>query len=107
MPTKNQAKNAVDAAAVAMKADIDNTLPAGINITDGRITFNPTRWSIQLNAEGALATAQTIRDAILTALTAASRTFTVTQVLGRRDSDGAVRYARIQTALADYEITNF
>ena len=50
MPTKIQAKAAVDAAAAAVKADIDNILPTGVDIRDGEVQFNPTTWQLKMNA---------------------------------------------------------
>jgi hypothetical protein len=49
MPTKAQAKAAVDSAAAAIKADIDG-LPSVANITDGKLDFNPNRGLIKMLA---------------------------------------------------------
>src|SRR2546425_1973295 len=99
MSTKIQAKTAVDSAATAIKADIDNILPAAVNITDGNIAFAPTRWTIQMNA-GDQATALSWSSSIQTALTAASRSFTVETGLGRRQGDGGPKVISIFTTLA-------
>ncbi len=104
MPTKVQAKTAIDGAAVQVKADIDNILPASVNITDGEITFNPIHWILVLNAGRSIAAAETLATGIITNLTAASRPSTLTRF--RRTDDG-VRIFTIETALASYRITNF
>lgn len=46
MATRAQAKAAVDAAAVAIKAEMDG-FPNGFNYVDGKIDFAPTRWFIK------------------------------------------------------------
>ncbi len=106
MPTKTQAKTAIDNAAVGAKADIDNTLPVGVNIIDGRIDFNPTRYVFKMDAGNSLTTAQSWRDTILTNLDTQVRTHTVVQVLGRRVGD-LDRVVVVHTVLADYIIINF
>lgn len=107
MATKAQAKTAVDNAATAIKADIDNIPPANVNIVDGKITFNPTTWTIQFTVVD-LASAQSLSSSIQTALTGAGRTFTLEQPLGRRNSDaGGSKAIVIYTALCIYRITGF
>ena len=106
MPTKVQAKTAIDNATTAIKADIDNTLPTGINIVDGGITFNPTKWGLKMDAGGNAATAESWATAITTNLAVASRTFTLRR-FGRRSDDNHGRIIAIDTILANYIITNF
>lgn len=107
MPTKTQAKAAVDSADTAIKADIDNILPTGVNITDGKLFFNPTVWTIRMTAPDQ-ATALSWSATIQTNLTAASRTFTVDLQLGRRVQDTGVQKAIvISTALCIYTIMGF
>lgn len=77
MPTKAQAKTAIDAAIVDLKADIDTILPTGVNIKDGQISFGPTRYAIELDAGGSGATALSWMNSITAALTTAGRTFTL------------------------------
>lgn len=108
MATKPQAKTAIDNGMIAIKDDIDNRLPVGVNIKDGDIHFNPTTWNFQLDAGGVLATATSWRDTILANLTAAGRTYRVKNNLGRRESDqsGDSKFIRIDTDLASYIIVN-
>lgn len=108
MANKTQAKAAVDAGATAIKADIDNILPVGVDIVDGVVTFSPTKWNMKLNAttQGA---ADTLATAIETALTGAARTWTEIRG-GRRLSpteDGVPKFIRINSTLASYEIRGF
>ncbi len=105
MATKAQAKAAIDAAVVNIKADIDNILPVGVDITDGSISFNPTHWQFKLNAttQGA---ADTLATAIETALVTASRTFTETRD-GRRANDPSGKSISISSTLAGYTIRGF
>jgi len=105
MPTKAQAKTAIDNVATAIKADIDNILPAGVNIVDGSIQFSPQHWNIKLDADGSLATADAWLLAIATNLGNASRTGVITRS-GRRLSDGEKNIV-IKTTLANYLIVNF
>lgn len=105
MANKVQAKAAVDSAATAIKSDIDNILPTGVNVTDGRIDFNPTRWGLRLDAGGSMSTAESWISSITTALTGASRTFTVRRS-GRRADDATNDGFRIETQLAIYTIVN-
>src|SRR5690349_20812013 len=84
MPSKTQAKAAIDAAVVAVKADIDNILPVGVNIQNGQISFSPSAtWSISMDAGGVAATADSWLATIQTNLTGASRSFIVRRS-GRR-----------------------
>ena len=103
MPNKIQAKAAVDAAAAAIKADIDNILPVGVDIIDGNITFAPTRWGIKLNGVNE-ASAVTLANTISANLTAASRTHIVERV-GRRSTDHSRTVINIGSQLASYQIT--
>lgn len=75
MATKAQAKAAIDSAAVDAKSDIDNILPAGVDISGGgcSISFGPTQYVIQLNAGGNSATATSWLTSIKTNLTNANR----------------------------------
>ena len=77
MPNKTQAKAAIDTASTAIKADIDNILPVGVDIRDGAINFGPVRYKILLNAGGVVATMNSWSTSIQTALTSAGRTFIV------------------------------
>lgn len=72
MANKTQAKAAVDAAATAIKADIDATLPTGVNIVDGRVDFNPTRWYFKLGPPDK-ATADSWASTMMANLTAAGK----------------------------------
>jgi len=107
MPTKTQAKVAVSAAATAANTDIDNTLPVGVDITDGSITFAPTRYFFELNAVDST-TATSWSTTIQANLTTQARAFTIRQQLGRRGDDaGVVKEIVIVSALATYRIKNF
>lgn len=108
MPTKNQAKTAIDNAGTAIKADIDNILPVGVDITYGSITFAPTKWYIKLNAT-TQATADSWANTIKTNLAAASRSFIVKDYRGRRDGEGSnfTKYIEISTDLALYQIFGY
>jgi hypothetical protein len=86
MPTKNQAKTAIDNAGTAAKSDIDTILPVGVNITDGSISFVPTKYVIHVNTGGNISDAVTMATTISANLTAASRPNTI--VYQRRTDDG-------------------
>ena len=105
MPNKNQTKTAIDSAATAIKADIDNILPVGVNIIDGNINFAPLRWNIRLDAGGVSATADSWLASMVTALTNAGRTSVVTR-FGRRLGE-TPNSITIKTTIATYQITNF
>jgi len=105
MPTKVQAKATIDQAATDSKNDIDNILPAGVNINDGAISFGPERYTIQLNAGGNAATALSWFNSIVTALTNAGRTPSIS-LLQRRGTDFPKGYAITETKLT-VTITNF
>lgn len=105
MATKAQAKAAIDNAVTQIKADIDK-LPAGVNITDGNISFGPIKWVLLLNAGGLLVTATTLRDSILAFLTTDGRTYKVKNAVGRRFDD-VERVIEIETDLCIYYIRNF
>jgi len=75
MATRTQAKAAIDNVVVSVKADID-LLPSTANIQWGQIRFNPNGWEIYL-LEADLTAAITLKDAIVTALTAAARASTI------------------------------
>ena len=104
MPTKAQAKTAVDQAATDSKADID-LMPPGVNISDGAISFGPERYTIQLNAGGNAATAASWFNSIVASLIAAGRT-PVVSLLQRRGSDSPKGYI-ISEAKLTVTITNF
>lgn len=106
MPNKTQSKAAVTAAATAMNNDIDNTLPVGVNIKDGQISFGPTHLFLVLDAGGLLTTANTILDAIKANLVTQNRTFKVKYEIGRREDD-VPKLIRVFTDLSDYIIQNF
>jgi hypothetical protein len=103
MANKVQAKAAIDSAATQIKADIDNILPAGVNIMDGLISFGPIRWELILDAGGSRATAETWLSSIVVNLTAAARPSTIRRL--RRGDDGSKEFS-IFTTLATYTITN-
>ena len=105
MANKTQAKAAIDSAVTAIKADIDDILPTGVNITDGRIDFAPTRWGFRLDAGGSPSTAESWITSITIALTAASRTFIIKRS-GRRADDPTNDGFRIETQFAVYTIVN-
>lgn len=108
MATKVQAKAAIDAAVVLAKNDIDNIHPVGVNITGGRITFNPTKFVFQWDAGGVLATATSWLATLTSNLAAASRTYTINGSRGRRLGDLAGQNNIIvATDLANYIIVNF
>jgi hypothetical protein len=90
MPTKTQAKTAIDNATTSVKSDIDNILPVGVNIKDGSLGFQPMQYNIVLDAGNSVATADSWRSTIKTNFTNAGRTFTET--LLRRESDGQKTY---------------
>lgn len=105
MPTKNQAKNAIDNAVVAAKLDIDNILPIGVNIIDGSIHFNPNRFNYLLLAPDE-ATLNSWADTIITNLTNAGRNPQNPLGGGRRNDDiGLKRSVTIESTLASYRIT--
>jgi hypothetical protein len=105
MASKTQAKAAIDAVVVSIKAEIDNILPVGVNIKDGVINFAPPRWSIQMDAGGSSSTAESWITSITSALTSASRAFVVKRA-GRRADDSTGDGYRIETTLAIYTILN-
>lgn len=76
MATRAQAKAAIDAVVIQIKADID-LLPSTVNIQWGTIRFSPNGWNIYLPVVD-LQEGITLKDAIVTALTAAARASTVT-----------------------------
>lgn len=108
MSTKVQAKAAIDAAVVLAKSDIDNILPATVNILDGSINFNPNKFTFLLDGGGTLAAANTLLNTIKTNLTAAARNPIVTGNQGRRGADpkAADKQIIITTALVVYTIIN-
>jgi len=105
MPTKNQAKTAIDAAALACKSDIDNILPVGINITSGSILFNPTKsYYLMLAPDEATlnAWATTIYNNLITA----ARNPSLPMSSGRRKSEDILnRAVVIDCATATFRIT--
>jgi hypothetical protein len=101
MATKPQAKSAIDAVVVTVKADIDNTLPSGVNIVDGAINFAPTRWHLTLAVEDIVA-AETMVTQLQSTLSNASRPSTI--IRQRRIDDGN-RHISVVTTLATYKIT--
>lgn len=112
MATKPQAKTGIDNAAAAIKADIDNILPTGVDIQDGQISFGPTKYILKLNANGNAATALSWYNTIKTNLTNASRPF----VEKRRDRridpenpnpDTALKHVMIIEASLTIMIVNF
>jgi len=105
MATKIQAKAAIDAVVTLIKNDIDNVLPVGVNIVDGRIAFAPNHWDIRMDAGGVQATADSWFTTIMAALTTAGRA-PVGVRGGRRIGEGLNNYT-IKTTLANYQIVNF
>jgi hypothetical protein len=106
MANKTAAKNAVDNAAAAAKNEIDLALPAGVNIVDGNISFNPTRITLVMDAGGNQATAESWRDSIKGYLDSVPRTYTAKSFVGRREGDSE-HFIIIISALATYRINNF
>lgn len=106
MPTKTQSKAALDSANTIAKADIDTTLPAGVNIKDGGLELNPIRLHMILDAGGTRAAAIALRDAILASLTTQAREYNVQSFLGRR-SDDTGNVINIFTSLAVYTIVGY
>src|SRR5689334_16664597 len=104
MANKTQAKAAIDGAVTSIKADIDNILPAGVNLIDGYLNFGPVRYGVIVDAGGSLATADSIRTSVKTNLTTAARAFT--EELMRRSSDGFKTY-RIAAGSLVVVIQNF
>jgi hypothetical protein len=105
MATKPQAKAAVDSAATAIKADIDNILPVGVNISDGRLDFGPMKWYLRLLAPDQT-TAEAWTSTIQTNLTAAARVFR-TRREGNYVDNEKENVITISTTLAVYQITGF
>lgn len=108
MANRTQAKAAVDNGATQIKSDIDNILPAGVDITSGSVIFGPgaaISWFYNLNAT-TQATADTLATNIKTALASAARTFTETRT-GRREGDGGGKSIMIVSALASYTIKGY
>ena len=105
MPTKTQAKTAIDSAATAIKADIDNILPVGVNIADGKLDFNPTKWYLRMTAPDQT-TADSWVTTMQTNLTAAGRTWK-TRREGNYVDNEKENAITISTALAIYQIVEF
>lgn len=76
MATRIQAKNAIDAVVVLVKADID-LIPSTANIVWGTIRFSPNSWVIYLQVAN-LQDGITLKDALVAALVGAGRTATTT-----------------------------
>jgi hypothetical protein len=106
MPTRAQAKTAIDNAAAFLKSDIDAILPTAANIRDGEITFVPTRGIIKLDAQGDEQTANTWKDILMNNLTNASRLPRLE--VWRRATDGVTEKTyKITTTAVTYFIVNF
>lgn len=105
MATKVQAKALIDSTTTAIKADIDNILPVGVNIVDGSIQFSPQHWNMKMDAGGSAATADSWLATIVANLGTAGRAATVTRS-GRRLGDGEKNIV-IKTVLANYVIVGF
>ena len=107
MATKPQAKTAIDNTVTQIKADLDNIVPAGVNIVDGRISFSPSRWTIIFTVAD-MAAADTLLTGITANLTTAARTYTIDR---RRRADDSVQVGSrsylIITTLATYQIIGF
>jgi hypothetical protein len=104
MATKPQAKSTIDAAVVLIKNEIDTILPVGVNISDGRIEFTPTKLYITIDAGGSESTAETLMTQITTNLTTASRASSIKR--NRRTGDDT-RHFLIFSALTIFKIINF
>lgn len=102
MPTKAQAKAAVDAACTAMKTEIDDRLPTGADITDGKIDFGPTKMYVKLTAPNK-ATADSWASTISTNLTSAGRQHRVRKE-GQYVDDERLEQVTITSALCVYVI---
>jgi hypothetical protein len=105
LANKTQAKAAIDAANVAIKDDIDNRLPVGVDITNGNLSFNPTRWQMVLNTTSQ-ATADSWTTSIEAALTLQGKTWLETRG-GRRGDDTTGKYIMIASNPATYVIKGF
>jgi len=105
MANKNGAKTAIDNAVVAIKADIDTILPIGVNIKDGTISFGPIAYSLILDAEGSIATADALVTAITANLTTALRPYEVRY--RRRIAADGMRKIFIVASNVTFEIINF
>jgi hypothetical protein len=105
MATKPQAKAAIDSAATAVKADIDNILPVGVNISDGKIEFGPMKWYIKLLAADAT-TAEAWTATMEANLAAAGRQFRTRREGFYVDTEKE-NVITIATTLAIYQITGF
>lgn len=108
MPTKAQAKAAIDAAATSAKADIDSLPAIGGGIKDGSMSFGPSHFNIVLDAGGSLVTADSWRDSIKTFLAAQAREFTEDYLIGRRRNEGpGDKVIRIESTATSFIIINF
>lgn len=105
MPTKTQAKTAIDGAVVDIKSDIDNILPTGVVIRDGAVQFGPVEYSMILDAGGNAATALSWFTTIQNNLTTAGRTFTFKRE-DRRQGDVPKMFMIVETKLT-VQIVNF
>ena len=84
MPTRAQAKIAMDAANTAAKAAIDK-LPSTVNIQRGHIVVNPQGWTIIMKVN-TVAEAEALRDAIIAVLTLDGKSYDIETL--RRSVDG-------------------
>lgn len=85
MATRAEAKAAIAAASTATQNDIDVSLPAGVDIADGIINFNPRRVLYVLRTAN-LAAAEVLFGTITTSLNSQGRAYTVQRL--RRGDDG-------------------
>jgi len=100
MANKTQAKAAVTAAALEINNNIDTILPAGVNISDGHLSFGPTKWAIVMSVDTG-GDADILEAAISTNLSAIGTIFTVSKQ--RRRGQGA-RATEIHVGNDSYRI---
>lgn len=103
MPTKTQAKTAIDSAVVIAKAEID-ALPVGVNIKDGAISFGPVHIDFLLDAEGVEATGDSWLTFIEAYLEGLGRKNSVFRS-GRREGE-VERFIFIRSTVTSYRIIN-
>lgn len=104
MATRTQVKALIDSLATQVKTDIDNTLPAGVNIVGGDLTPSPAGWVITMDSGANINDAVTLVNTITTNLTNQSRTYSITY--NRRTADGTKNIAVIASP-AVYRIIGF
>lgn len=107
MANKTQAKAAIDSAVIDIKNDIDNILPIGVNINDGSVSFNPTRYVIQLDAGNNSATALSWFNSIKANLISAARPNFIEFRSDRRNDDIGKKNMGVRETKLTVMIINF